>query len=613
MAAASAMGGVHGRLLRVDLHAGGSESWTEPLAPTDFQDVIGGIGLASLLLLRLCPPSVDPLGPGNPLLFVTSPFVGTGITTASKIAVVARSPQTGMIGDSLSSSYLALALKRTGHDALAITGTAPGWSVLAIEEEQVRLLPAASLLGLSPRETADRLRGELGAAFRVAAIGQAGERGVRYAAIANDGRLAGRTGGGAVMGAKRLKAIAVSGSRLPPAADPRQVAALARDLAERSLGPGTAKYREIGTVANVAFFNRLGLLPTRNFQDGHFSGAEAISGETLRLEHYAGKHACAACTVGCEHHYRTRDDGVAVSGRLEYETLFALGSLCGVSDPNDVLRAAALCDELGMDAISAGGTIAWAMECAERGIDLGVPAADVPRWGDSAALLQTLRKIGAREGVGDLLAEGSRAAAAVIGQGSETWAMHVKGLELPGYDPRRLETLALGLAVSPRGACHNRSSAYDVDLSAERDPAADAHARATAAARSEDQASLLDSLTLCKFLRHALGDVYEESAALHRAVTGLPTTADDLHAAGARIAEVKKRVNLAHGWTRALDTLPHRLLQADGEGPHIDATWLEQQIDAYYAVRGWDAEGRPAEVCRSSTTHALPSASTEWS
>ena len=370
-----------------------------------------------------------------------------------------------MIGDSLSSSYLALALKRTGHDALAITGAAAGWSMLIVDDADVTLRPAAHLLGLSPADTAERVRAELGSGFRVAAIGPAGERGVRYAAIANDGRLAGRTGAGAVMGAKRLKAIAVRGSRLPATADPRAVAALARDLAERSVGPATAKYREIGTVANVSFLNRMGMLPTRNFGSGRFHGAEAISGETLRLEHATDRQACAACTVGCEHHYRTRDGGPETSARLEYETLFALGSLCGVSDPNVVLRAAALCDELGCDAISAGGTIAWAMECRDRGVDLGVPPDEIPRWGDGAALLRTLRQIGAREGLGDLLAEGSRAAAERVGQGSDGWAMHVKGLELPGYDPRRLKTLALGLAVAARGACHNRSSAYEVDLS----------------------------------------------------------------------------------------------------------------------------------------------------
>jgi aldehyde:ferredoxin oxidoreductase len=589
----SRIGGVHGQLLRVDLGEGAGAGWSEPLPLDLFREVIGGIGLASRFLLDLCPPGANPLGSENPLIFATSPFAGTGITTSSKIAVAARSPQTGLIGDSLSSSYLALELKRTGHDALAITGMAPAWSVLVIDDGAVSLRPADSLLGLSPGETADRVCAALGTGYRVAAIGPAGENGVRFAAIANDGRLAGRTGTGAVMGAKRLKAIAVRGSRLPPAADPRAVATLARDLAKRSLGPATAKYREIGTVANVAFFNRMGLLPTRNFGDGHFAEAEALSGETLRQEHHVGRHACAACTVGCEHHYRTRDGGAEVSARLEYETLFALGSLCGVGDPNVVLRASALCDELGMDAISAGGTIAWAMECRERGVDLGVPSDEIPRWGDGEALLRVLRQIGLREGLGELLAEGSRAAAERVGQGSAAWAMHVKGLELPGYDPRRLKTLALGLAVAARGACHNRSSAYDVDLSDRLDPAADAQARAEAAAAAEDQAALLDSLTLCKFLRHAIGDIHEEGAALHRAVTGLPTTADDLRAAGVRINETKKRFNLAQGWERGLDTLPPRLLESDGDGEGINPAWLERQIDAYYAVRGWDAEGWP--------------------
>ena len=171
--------------------------------------------------------------------------------------------------------------------------------------------------------------------------------------------------------------------------------------------------------------------------------------------------------------------------------------------------------------------------------------------------------------------------------------MHVKGLELPGYDPRKLKTLALGLAVAARGACHNRSSAYDIDLSDRLDPAADARARAEAAAAAEDQAALLDSLTLCKFLRHAIADVHNEGAALHRAVTGLPTTAADLHAAGARINETKKRFNLSQGWTRVLDTLPPRLLEPNGEESTLSRDWLDRQIAAYYTVRGWDPEGRP--------------------
>jgi len=583
--------GVHGRALLVDLGSGASE----PIALDDdvFTRVLGGIGLASYLLLRYCPPGADPLSPENPLVFASSPFVGTGITTASKLAVATLSPQTGVIGDSLSSSYLAMALKRTGFDAFVLTGQAPAWSTLVIDGDRVEMRPATGLLGQSPAATAETVRAEIGAGFRVAAIGVAGERGVRYAAISNDGRLAGRTGAGAVMGAKRLKAMAVRGSTPPVVADPRGLAIAARGLAERSLGPGTAKYREIGTAANVTFFDRMGLLPTRNFQEGHFEGAEAIGGETLLLTHHTDKHGCAACTVGCEHRYRTQDDGPATEVRLEYETLFALGSLCGVADPNAVLRAAALCDDLGIDAISTGATIAWAMECAERGIDPGVPEAELPRFGDGGSLLRTIEAIGRREGIGDLLAGGSRAAAARVGQGSDGWAMHVKGLELPGYDPRKLETLALGLAVGTRGACHNRSSAYEVDLSDLLDPTVAATARAEAAAGAEDQAAILDSLTLCKFLRHTFADLYEESAELHRHVTGLPTTADDLHQAGARITNIKKLFNIRQGWTRADDTLPPRVLDGDADGPptRLSRPWLETMIAAYYDVRGWDADG----------------------
>jgi len=583
------MYGVHGQTLQIDLTTGTATA--EAIPESHFSAVLGGIGLASLLLLRSCPERVDPLAPENPLIFATSPFVGTGITTASKLAVATKSPQTGVIGDSLSSSYLTIAIKRTGFDALVITGRTEAPSVLVIDNGEIALRPATALLGLDPATTAERVRAELGAAFRVAAVGVAGERGVRYAAISNDGRLAGRTGAGAVMGSKGLKAMAVRGTRLPAVADPRGLATAARDLATRSLGNGTAKYREIGTAANVAFFDRMGVLPTRNFQAGSFAGAEAISGERLLLNHHSDRHGCAACTVGCEHRYRTDDGGPATDVRLEYETLYALGSLCGIDDPNVILRAAARCDEIGIDSMTTGATIAWAMECAERKVDLGVPATALPRFGDGASLLRSIEEIGTRQGLGDLLAEGSRRAAEIVGQGSDAWAMHVKGLELPGYDPRKLQTLALGLAVATRGACHNRSSAYEIDFSDRLDPNAEAHARATAAAAAEDQAAVLDSVTICKFLRHIFTDLHEEAATLYTMVTGLPTTAGDLRRAGERITNVKKLFNVGQGWTRADDTLPPRLLTGDGEGSRLNQVWLDEMIAAYYDVRGWNIDG----------------------
>ena len=574
------MHGYHGRQLRVDLTGRCAE--VQPIDPRVLRQFVGGVGLATYLLNALCPPGADPLGPANPLIFAASPFIGTGITTAAKLAVATRSPQTGMIGDSLSSSYLAISLKRTGHDALVLLGRADEPTLLVVDDDRVRFEPADDLLGLDPAATAASVRARLGADYRVAAIGRAGERGVRYASIVNDGRLAGRTGGGAVMGAKNLKAIAVRGSHATSVADPAGLAAAARDLAARSLGPATAKYREVGTAANVAFFDRVGILPTRNFSSGRFEGAEAIGGETLLLEHGADKHACAACTVGCEHHYQTRDDKPSKKVRLEYETLFALGSLCGVDDPNVVLRAAARCDELGMDAISTGATVAWAMECRQRDVGTGFDD-ELPAFGDGEALLRTIERIGTREGVGALLAEGSRRAAELVGGGSGDWAMHVKGLEMPGYDPRQLPTFALGLAVAARGACHNRTTAYEVDLSDQLEPDATPLERARAAAASEDRAALMDSLTICKFLRGCFADFEAETAALYEMVTGLETSADDLRAAGARIVAEKKLFNQRQGWTRADDTLPPRL--------RADVPDLDAMIEAYYQLRGWNPDG----------------------
>lgn len=579
------MHAVHGRALLVDLGTG--EARTVPIPQEVFRSVLGGTGLATWLLFRFAPPQVDPWAPENPFVIATGPFIGTGLTTSSKLAIATTSPQTGFIGDSLTSSYLALVLRRTGFDALVVVGQAPDWSVLFVEDDRVYLRPAHDLLGLDPEETAAALRAELGRDVRVAAIGRAGERLVRFAAVVNDGRLAGRTGPGAVLGAKRLKAIAVRGTgRFPPVADPAAVAAAARRLAQRSLGPETAKYRELGTVANLAFFSRLGVLPTRNFAAGTFPAAEALSGERLVTVHRADRQACAACTVGCEHHFRTTDDGPPATVRLEYETLFALGSLCGIDDPNVVLRAAALCDRYGMDAISAGGTIAWAMECVERGVTLPGDPAEWPRFGDGASLLRTLEAIGERRGpLGDLLAEGSRRAAELIGQGSDVWAMHVKGLELPGYHPKKLRAMALGFAVTPRGACHNRTSAYEIDFS---EQAGDHHERlALATAHSEDRSAVLDALPLCKFLRHCFDDFFADAAELVRLVTGIACDADELRRVGERIVTLKKLFNLRQGWTRSDDSLPVRLLGPDG----IEPAELDALVAAYYRVRGWTPEG----------------------
>lgn len=577
------MFGYHGRYLRVDLTRGSAESVALPEGV--LRRFLGGVGLAAWLLHKEAPPRVEPLDPAAPLLFSLSPLVGTPLTTSAKFAVVAKSPLTERFNDALASSHFALAAKRTGVDALVLIGACREPAILLVDDSGVRFEPAGDLWGQPSDEATARLRERLGPHVALAVIGPAGENLVRYATISHDNRHAGRGGLGAVMGAKRLKAIAVSGNQRVALADPAGVIAASRDLSQRSFGPATAKYRELGTVANLLTFNRLAALPTRNFQEGSFEGAAELAGETLNATRRVARASCAACTIGCEHLYASPDGPV----RLEYETLFAFGPLCGIADRDTVLRAARLCDRLGLDTISTGATIAFAMECAERGL----LRADGLRFGNKDLIPSLLVQIARREGLGDLLAEGTRRMAAALGGVAPDIAPHVKGLELPGYEPRALQTMALGLAVGTRGADHNRSGAYEVDFSARADRKHGTPEAALLAVETEDRAALLDSLILCKFLRGVFTDLFAESADLLHRVTGWDVTADELRQTARRIVAAKKIFNLREGATAAEDTLPPRFLTETQDGASLPRERLEAMKQAYYAARGWDDEGRP--------------------
>jgi aldehyde:ferredoxin oxidoreductase len=594
-------GGYFGRALVVDVTNGTSRS--QPLPDDVLRGYIGGSGLGTWLLYRLGTPGADPLGAAAPLAFVFSPLVGTPLTTSAKFAVVAKSPLTGMLTDALASSQFAIAGKLTGHDAIVIDGRAPELSVLLVDGDGPRLISAAHLAGMTAADTDHHLRGELGRGWRVAAIGPAGERGVRYATISHDGRHAGRGGLGAVMGAKNLKAIAVRAAAKVATADPAAVLAAARDLRERSFGPATAKYRELGTLANLLAFNAISALPSRNFQSATFDGTPELAGQLaggpagdaagdIDGMRRVARSSCASCTIGCEHIYRV---GKGRKVRAEYENVFALGPMCGVSDPGAVLAASARCDDLGIDTISAGGTIAWAMECAQRGL------IDVPwlRFGDADALLRALGEIGARSTpLGSLLAGGSRRASVTVGGGSGAFAPHVKGLEMPGYEPRTLHAMALGLAVNARGADHNRSGAYEADLSGDLDRLDGGDAHVTAAVETEDRAAVMDSLILCKFLRGVFTDPFTEWAALLSGVTGWDVTGEELRESARRIVMAKRVYNIREGWQPADDWLPDRLLNEplslpSGRVATLTADRLRAMIGSYYEMRGLDPQGRP--------------------
>jgi aldehyde:ferredoxin oxidoreductase len=553
-----------------------------------FADALGGVGLAVRLIEERVRGPIDALGPDNPIVLAAGPFASTPVPAANKHALATVSPLTGLLNEGLSSSHFSAVLRRCGLAAIVITGTADAWTTLAIDGDDVRFEDASALAGLSARETTKAVRDAYGdRSVRVCAIGVAGERGVRFAAVENDGRQAGRGGTGAVFGAKRLKAIVLRGRGEVRIADPVTTAELSATLRKRALGPKTAKYRVLGTSANLRVLQRMGQLPTRNFTAAQFEGAENVTPERAResantyLELRAG---CAGCPVQCEHLYVRKDRDRRTAAASEYESVWAFGPNCGVDDLDAVLDAIARCDMLGLDTISTGSAIAFAMECAQHGLVAGDAFGPELRFGNAAVLLPAIDAIAHRLGLGDDLADGVRAAAARIGAGAERFAMHCKGLELPGYEPRALPTYALGLATCTRGACHNRAATYDKDLRNPSDDPGDA-ARARDAIEAEDRAVAWDSLVLCKFVRDCFEDFDTEAAALWSAVSGIPLDADGLRAAAQRTWERKRAINARLGWKPDDDTLPERLFtEGIAGGPNAGRRVEPQRLAQLRAV-----------------------------
>jgi len=586
--------GYHGRYLRVDLSSGDHDA--VPIPELVCRQFIGGAGLGTWILSRETDGTYDALAEHAPLVFCFSPLVGSPLTTSAKFSVISKSPLTERLNDSLASSHFAIAGKKTGFDAIAIVGRCAKPSLMVIEPESVRIEPAGALWGKTIPETEIELKRERFRGFRSAVIGPAGERLVHYATISHDGRHAGRGGSGAVMGSKNLKAVCVRGDRVTSFAHPDELIAYSRDLSRKSLGQATAKYRELGTVDNLVTFNRLGTLPTRNFQSGQFEHADRLAPDVLVPEGKRSRTSCAACTIGCEHVFES-SDGSKV--RMEYENLFSLGPLCGVSDPETVLRASQLCDELGLDTISTGVTIAFAMECSERGL-----IADRLRFDSGDDLLKTIHAIADRDGIGDLLANGTRCAARQIGQGSDAFAAHVKGLEFPGYEPRALQMMGLGFAVNTRGADHNRSGAYQVDFSDQADRFHACTKDVRLAIQTEDEAAIMDSLILCKFLRGVFEDRMEAMAEMLRLVASFENSATTMTETASHIVTTKKQFNVAQGWLPEEDTLPDRFFDQpleDGasSGAVMKREQLADLVAEYNRQRGWSPDGYPPRQTQS--------------
>jgi aldehyde:ferredoxin oxidoreductase len=594
--------GYAGKILHVDLNTG--KTHTEKLNEDTAKKYIGGIGLGMRLWLDNSKQGVEPLSPENPLILALGPTSGTIFPTAGNgHAFVAKSPETFAIGEAVAHGTFGAELKRAGYDAIILKGKSEKPVYLWIDDESVQLLDASPLMGKSPSETEDTIKDELGDYYiRIAAIGLAGEKLSRIACIINEKtRASGRTGLGAVMGSKNLKAIAVRGTRDIVPAKPDEFMDMVKEFHERMKGPATQKYRTLGTPENVLVHNALYCMPTRNYNNAHFEGADKVSGEVLNEKFVAKIIGCSSCAMRCEHEVVIPEGPYkGTMTRMEYETLWAMGPYCGIDRLDTIIKGMELANYYGMDAISAGVIAGFAMDCYENGIltqkDLdGIDA----HFGNSEALIQLLEKMGKREGIGDILAEGVRIAGQKIGKGAEKLAQHIKGLEVTGYDLRCLKTAALGFAVSFRGADHNRHGAYAFDVKGKVDRLKAEKGRGKMVRDLEDTYALIDSFIVCKFSRGTYYKELDDMAKLYNLVTGIEMTSAELKRSGERINTIARLINIREGLGRKDDTLPWKVMNMPipDEGPvkgaFVSQEELDLLLDDYYESRGWTLEGVP--------------------
>jgi aldehyde:ferredoxin oxidoreductase len=585
-------GGMTGKIVRVDLTTGTARK--EALSLRDLERFLGGRGLGAALLYRELQPGIDPLSPENKLIFSTGPLTGSGLPGTAKYVVQTKSPLTEIYLLSVSSRHFGTELKKCGFDLLIVEGKAPAPVYLYIHDETVEVRDAAALWGLTTDYTEQLVREEVPGDVQVACIGPAGENLVRYACIINQRRAAGRGGAGAVMGSKNLKAIAVRGSQRVQLADPEAYRALLKQaVSEIQNDPKTEVFKQFGTTGNVSSMNELGIMPFRNWQRTHSPIADHISGDVMR-EHYAIKPTnCHPCLAWCTKLCAAKEGPYAgtVSEGPEYETIYAFGGSCEIDRFGAIIYADSFCDRYGLDTMSAGITLGFAAECYERGL-LGPSDTDDRelRFGDHKGVMELLHDIVYRRGFGNLLAEGTRRMAEQIGQGSEAFAMHVKGLELGGYDPRGAKGMALIYACGPRGGCHH-ASGYIIpqEVFSGKYDRFSPSGKGALAKQGREQRVLLDSTILCSFNR-----VHKPTlAALISTATGLDFSLDKLLLLAERVSNVERAFNVREGVRRKDDTLPPRLLTEPLNGQVVE---LDLLLDDFYTVCGWDVTtGIPTE------------------
>jgi len=578
--------GWFGKTLRVNLSTGIITE--EIIDPQVLADWIGGRGLGARIVAGEVPADCNPLGKENKLVFATGPLTGAGVPGAGRFSASAKSPLTGTILDSNAGGRWGIRLKQSGYDVLVIEGASTVPVYLTIADGKTALHEAGELWGDDVGETNDKLIDKLGKDVSIACIGPAGENLVKFASVMNDGyRALGRGGLGAVMGAKKLKAITVQGSQKVEVANAEKLNFMVYEAGKwLKANPITSLgLPEFGTPVLVNLFNELGVFPTRNFQDSQYPDAVNISGEAIAKTMTIGRKGCHGCPVQCTRLIKTKTGNTVGP---EYESIWALGPECGIGDLEAIVKANHLCNRLGLDTVSTGVTIGCAMELKEKGILKTGPA-----FGDSAGLLQVIKQIAYREGDGNLLAEGSRCLAEECGAGQ--YAMQVKGLELTAYDPRGLQGMGLGFATSNRGGCHLRAymagpEALGVPKMVDRFSTG---GKAGLVITQQNISAAMDSLIVCRFVNLAVSEEY--FARILSAVTGVEYQNQDLHRTGERIWNLERLYNLQAGFDSFHDTLPPRLLEEPvREGPSGGrVVELKPMLDEYYRFRGWNESGVP--------------------
>jgi len=567
--------------------------------PHDWQtDYLGGASLAARMLFEHLSADLDPLSPEAPLLILTGPLTGTAGPAVGRFVVCGKSPATGLWAESNCGGFWGPELRRAGFDGLWLTGQAAEPVYLWIRDGKAEIRPARDLWGLDTYAIQDAVRREVDErGARVLAIGPAGEAGIPFALLLTDhGRVAGRTGLGAVMGSKRLKAIAVRGTGEVPLADTARFRALRTQVNQALRTDNLSQVmRTMGTAGGADYFDYLGEMPKKYFRAGVFEGAANVSGAAVAESILVGVSACHACVIACGRVVRL-EDGEKRKGP-EYETLVGFGPNLLIDDPATITRLGELCDRYGMDVISASGTIGLAFHLFEQGVITPQETDGLElRWGDAAVVETLLHRMVRREGFGALLAQGSRA----LGRhfGAEDEAVQVNGLEVAYHDPRGASGMALVYATSPRGACHNQSDYFLADIGQVEEGLGlqffDRHAGAEKAAnvaRHQDWRTMQNGLVMCFFSNVPPTDV----ADLVNAATGEDYHVDDLLTVGERAWNLKRLINLRLGLTRANDRLPKPLLQALPDGGAAGYRIpFDEMLSAYYAARGWDATtGRP--------------------